>query len=99
MLATIWLSFPRSSGDRVTAGDKHANFNHDKSRRNALIFLAGFVPTERTGPGPCTVYDEGLEAGPAAGSKRLGGMPGQAGARRHLRVSDRRVQFGRMVDD
>jgi hypothetical protein len=22
MLATIWLSFPESSGDRVTAGDK-----------------------------------------------------------------------------
>src|SRR5271166_6322277 len=92
MLATIWLSFPRSSGDRVTAGDKHANFNHDKFRRNALVFLADFVPPARTGPGPCTVYHSSIAAGPAAATNCLGGMPGQPEARRNLHLSDRGVR-------
>ena len=70
---------------------------NDKFRRNAVLLLAGIVPVERAGPGPCTVYDEGLEAGPAAGSKCLGGMPSQPVARRNLHLSERRFRSGCLV--
>src|ERR1700730_993550 len=97
MLATIWLSFHRSSGDRITVGDKHANFNHDKFRRNAVLLLAGVVPTARDGPGRCPVYNPSIEAAPAAGAKCLGGMQGQPEARRNLHLSERRFRSSCLV--
>ena len=97
MLATIWLSFPRSSGDRVTAGDKHANFNHDKLRRNAVLLLADLVLAETAGQGRRSVYHRSIKAGPAASAKCVGGVPGQPGAGRGLWVFERGVRPHRMV--
>ena len=51
---------------------KHANFNHDKSRRNALVLLASGVPTDSAGPGRCTVYDAKHCARICCGCEMLG---------------------------
>jgi hypothetical protein len=51
--------------------------DNDKFRRNALVFLADLVSAETAGQGRCTVYDPSITPGPTAGSKCLGGVPGQ----------------------
>src|ERR1700730_8553714 len=98
MLATIWLTFHRFSGDWDQFGINYSNFKHDKSRRNALILLVSAVTAEKVDPGRCAIYRRSVVAGPAAAANRLGGMPSQPEARRNLLVSDRRVRSGLLVD-
>jgi hypothetical protein len=62
----IWKIVSSGSGDQI------ANLKNDKLRRNALLFLVGVTPTEKTSPGRCSLLYASIAAGPLARSNRLG---------------------------
>src|ERR1700731_477951 len=71
---------------------------NELSRRTALIFLAGVIPTEKASPGRCPVYDPSIAGGSAAATKCVGGLPGQPAAGRNLYLFDRCLRSRGLVD-